>query len=85
MKRTIGMSVVAGVLSLGSLAGCSSTENQSVAVEDHLTMHSSWGKDGVYRLGAGDALGNELFTYYMASVRAREQYASGSSDFEADD
>jgi hypothetical protein len=35
----------------------------------------------VFFLGAGDAIGREVFTHYVASLEAADAYATGSSDF----
>ncbi|MBT8486762.1 MAG: hypothetical protein KJO43_14370, partial [Phycisphaerae bacterium] len=73
-----------------ALAGCSSTATSERGV-DHSV---AWGELGppahaapqsdVFYLGAGDALGQEIFATYVASLRSTEggdYYATGASDF----
>ena len=87
MNRThrIGLSLsVAALL----LAGC---QAQPVAVthsDDVVALGGvgpGWTEqpafDGGFRLGAGDALGREIFAFYVASLRGEEFYATGESPY----
>jgi hypothetical protein len=84
MKRMIGLILVSG---LCTIAGCNSqrTANApaaSVAIGSlgpDVTARAS--NNDIFFLGAGDALGREVFTYYVATLRAEEQfYATGADD-----
>ena len=70
MKRTVIMMSLVGTL--GLLAGCESTEQ--VAVNQPVLTGAP------IELAAGDALGRELMTVYVASVESELYYASESTD-----
>jgi hypothetical protein len=82
MKRT--RMVLLALAVAASLAGCQTRSTSSGAsaslgaMTDHQRLASA---DGAYRLGAGDALGHELFSYYVTTIRSDQYYATGGSEF----
>ncbi len=91
MNLTLSLGLVSSAL---GLAGCSATGGPvaghapgvvgGVALGALGPSASDPAKDGVFFLGAGDALGQEIFTYYVASLRLRERYATGEESFPGD-
>ncbi|MCP3903510.1 MAG: hypothetical protein GY715_07720 [Planctomycetes bacterium] len=89
----LGLSLGAATL---ALAGCTASQPSGhaglsfdsepvVALGDLGVPADSSGKGWMY-FGAGDALGQEIFTQYVASLRASESiYATGGSDFPRDE
>jgi hypothetical protein len=86
MKRTCTIGLILGAAML-PLAGC---QTPSVAVTEETDEAFALGMvgptaleqpafDGLFRLGAGDALGQEIFAYYVASLRAEQIYATGAA------
>jgi hypothetical protein len=84
MKRTIGLILVGGAC---VLTGCSTSRTASArsdnvaigAMGPAVTARAS--NNDIFFLGAGDALGLEVFTYYVATLRAEEQfYATGEDE-----
>ena len=71
MKRHVIMLGIAGTL--GLLAGCESTE-QMASVKEPVLVGAP------VELAAGDALGQELMTTYVASVESELYFASESTD-----
>lgn len=81
--RTIGLMLGAATL---LLAGCQSQPLATAETDDAVALGmvgpgavESPAFDGFFRLGAGDALGQEIFAFYVASLRAEEFYATGAS------
>lgn len=82
--RTISL----GLLGVAScLAGCSAQPTASApdgtvsigTLGPGVTARAS--NNDIFFLGAGDPLGREVFTYYVATLRAEEQfYATGAND-----
>ena len=83
MKRN---ALIVSCLAVVALAagGCSSTQSTMRADEASLAMlgpdidASGPQRDGIFRLGAGDALGQAIFANYVAYIRnddAKWQYA----------
>ncbi len=88
MNLTHGLCLVASAL---GLAGCNATGESvaarapgdvgGVALAALGPSASGPAGDGVFFLGAGDALGQEIFTYYVATLRLDELYATGEGAF----
>ena len=89
MKRLI---TTVALTASATLVGCSNTQSANTAAPCTLCTQSTvvaYGDlgpadasaDGTFYLGAGDALGQEIFTYYVASLRAQEYYATGENLF----
>ncbi len=88
MNLTHGLCLVASAL---GLAGCNATGESFVArapgdvggipLAAFGPLASDPARDGVFFLGAGDALGQEIFTYYVATLRLDELYATGEGAF----
>ncbi|MDY7109457.1 MAG: hypothetical protein SYC29_12545 [Planctomycetota bacterium] len=86
MKRTCTIGLIFGAALL-SLVGCQSPSAVAAEMNDSLALGvlgpalsepAPVVYDGVFRLGAGDALGEEVFAYYVASLRAEQFYATGA-------
>ncbi len=81
---TIWSGLAATLLAIG---GCA-TQQTAVSDQNGLALGTVGGATPdheTYHLGAGDALGQEIFTYYVACLRASEEYyATGENDFPAD-
>jgi hypothetical protein len=84
MKRMIGFVLVGG---LCTLVGCSTHQTTNPTAEavaigslgPDVTARAS--SNDIFFLGAGDELGREVFTYYVATLRAQEQfYATGADE-----
>jgi hypothetical protein len=80
MKRSLWALTLAG---LASLAGCMTPAELSpdfaLAAFGRPALDDVPGR---YRLGAGDALGEEIFVTYVASLGLRDEiYATGRSAF----
>jgi hypothetical protein len=77
MTRRMMLGLGALGLTLG-LTGCKA--QQTAQLESHSVslgaMAAAENSDDLYRLGAGDAIGREVFTYYVACLRANEYYAN---------
>ncbi len=73
-----------GLLAAAALTGCSTQSTSSspaVAFGAMPAVTRSPSAD-VYFFGAGDALGQEVFTTYVASIRAMDEfYATGESAY----
>ena len=83
MRRIITVGLLAGL----GLAGCttqpSTTSPLSLGAMPEPTRSPS---ADVYFFGAGDALGQEVFTTYVASIRAFDEfYATGESAYPVTD
>ena len=88
MNLTLGLGLVASAL---GLAGCNATGKSvaagapgdvgGVALAALGPSASGPARDSVFFLGAGDALGQEIFTYYVATLRLDELYATGEGAF----
>ena len=73
----------AGLLAALALTGCSTqtVSSESVALGAMPAATRSPSSD-VYFFGAGDALGQEVFVQYVASIHAFEEfYATGASAY----
>lgn len=92
MNLTLCLGLVASAV---GLAGCSATGESvatrapgvvgGVALAALGPSASGPARDGVFFLGAGDALGQEIFTYYVATLRLEELYATGEGAFLEDE
>jgi hypothetical protein len=96
MNRTLrfGFGLLIGTATLAA-TGCSSPQPSDraavsfdaapvVALGDLGVSAESPARGGFF-LGAGDALGQEIFVQYVASLRAAEStYATGEGDFQQD-
>ena len=79
--RTICFGLAAAVIALG---GCA-TEQVAVSDSQHAALGAVPAEQEAYHLGAGDALGQEIFVYFVACMRAADEYyATGADDFPAD-
>ena len=93
MNRTLCLCLLG--LSATALAGCSAplASSQPVTgpgVEPMVALGDLGVADESARrtmyFGAGDALGQEVFTFYVASLRTTEEfYATGANDFPSND
>ena len=66
-------------VSLGELGPAASPWGEASALAN--VDADPWATENVYFLGAGDELGRQVFTRYVASIRASEYYATGVDDF----
>jgi hypothetical protein len=85
LTRIVCLSLSAAALGLG---GCSAPQEATDAGQPSVALGAfapavaaPETAPGAYPLGAGDALGREVFRYYVACLRAYEHYATGESDF----
>ena len=83
--RTVCTSLTMAAL---ALAGCSSPQEAShvdaapIALAEFAPVAEAPATSPAFSpLGAGDALGQEVFRYYVACLRAHEHYATGDSAF----
>jgi hypothetical protein len=89
MNCRIGLVLLGGSCLLGGCSAqptaCSSCDDVAIgALGPSVTARAS--NNDIFFLGAGDALGREVFTYYVATLRAEEQfYATGADDRPAQD
>ena len=83
--RTICLSSLVSAL---ALAGCSAPQETTGAEGASFAMGqfspgpmNAPATRAVFPLGAGDALGREIFTYYVACLNAYDHYATGANRF----
>jgi hypothetical protein len=85
MSRTICLGVAFAALALTGCSASRTAETRTVIAPGAygpVTPHRMNGSD-VFFLGAGDALGQDVFTQYVASlgIDLDQYYATGQSDF----
>ena len=79
MNRTVFASVcVASVV----LAGCSTSPQVHPQPVTPVSIGpvARLGSEGPYFFGAGDELGRQIFTVYVASLRSDQHFATGAHD-----
>ena len=86
MKRTVLASLAGLAVATIALTGCgtsSSVRGESAPPVSFAAMGpvASAGSSDTYFFGAGDALGQQIFTVYVASLESDQHYATGANDF----
>lgn len=84
------ISSLCAFMGLAAIAGCQSQPQELALGPNHETAFVALGlMDDApitlgadsFILGAGDALGREMFVVYVASIESDAYYATGESDF----
>ena len=75
-----------GLLAALGLTGCSAQSTSNTVALGAMSAATRSPSSDVYFFGAGDALGQEVFTTYVASIRAFDEfYATGESAYPVTD